>query len=859
MSDIVIGGETPIFVGHGFGPSAEDVYGFVREKMLTEGYLLDGTRESTVLAGSKMCDLQEDPVFEVRREPADEPLRGVYESLRPSREAREEARAIVFREAEARRHTDLVRFSDDSIRTAVNYIGWQLFDDFDAPLPMGVHAGPFGAPCVLNETASAAAALYKMTFAPGVHPRITELYGESVSTYEATAYTSEFILQHPLYRTLAALADTVQTKQVEQPLTQYEKDVAGASIAAHVRWKNGMQAGESDIEEPGVAREIYRQVSRLDDATVQKVLPDNSSEQPFQKAQSYLESLFTDSKYMTAQLRNFVHQEDSDTRELIVTHTLLRSGGALPPRVAMVWDFLMEFTQTMLHTIYQPMAGSAEASKEDYARLLSREHITEQVGQRFSSSYFGYLGRLSFPDGSPNYQTHAQIRLGDLTEIYYSYLQDTLPSFAMNVSHAEDNSSVICANETANSEPYAVVLESRLPVGAPRGMRMIAPSPVVFDKLPEPGEGTPYDLVIQRGGNMLAMPFTVAGFAPVAKDGDKIYFAYTPEHDPNTPAEVPLPTDTLQSLISQYENAGLLVLAKKLHAKMPRTVEDLRHQLATYARYASGDGGPKSVFAGTISELADAYAVDGRMHYQCTGASQLLKLSLQQLFGTESARPIEGQVFDPTSQHIGPVGHAQVLFTHEGRQYYVDATPAQADTRGIGLLALRPLISRFSSLLLRQFASQQPEQRQVVPVPPVVSSFAPEAEHVAVVPEKPVFTNEQADAEVSILRDRQLLPVLYSYFGVPHDEGGKGKLYKEVMQLPEGDPSRRVLEMTHRLPAGNMSAEEVRSLREYIHNIQSLSPSSPLFSLIDYQSPAQLKVLEGIVKQAEAVLAKLHS
>lgn len=869
MSDIVIGDETPVFVGHGFGPSAEDVYAFVRKKMATDGYLLDGARGSNVLAGSVVCDLQEDLALESGTESlAEDPnesLYRVYESLRPSREAREEAQAIVRREAEVRRHTDLSCFTDDAIRVALNYIEWQLFDDFDTPPPQGTILHDYGASLILVSKGStvqasgAAAALYKATLARGANPRITELYDEQVSTYEATQAASQYIQQHPFYQTLASFANTKQHTYTEQPLTQYEKDVAAAAITATVRQKYGIQPGESYTEEPGVIREINRRVGALDDATVLKQSADVLAEDPFKKAQAYIESLFPDSLGVAEMLRKNV----GDDRGSTVIELLQRSAGSyyehVSPRRKLLTGMLEEYTKTVLHTIYQPAAGDVESSRKDYARLVSSDSVRNWLGQYFSRAYYGETSRLTKVGGCVNYQTHAQVRLGMLPHIYETYLHDIPPAYAMSISHPEDNMSMICSIEKAGDEPYAVVAEARMPAEAPQGMRMLTASAVLPYELPKPNAGTPHDLVIEWGSKMPLTPFTVAGFEPVAKDGSSLYFAYTPENDPYAPVDVPLPLDKFQSLLNEYENAGLGSLAQKLKATKPSTVEELRRDLAKYSSYISDGAVSKDVFANTIADLAKVYAVNGQMYYQCTGAAQLLKMSLQQLFGTESARPISGQVFDPTSRYIGPAGHAQVLFTHGGSQYYVDATPAQIDSGRANVNILRPLIRSLGDFVMRQFASQQPAvERLVVPSPPKVPSFATRAEAAPIAPTKPVFSKEHADAEIITLRDKRLLPVLHGYHGVPHADDNREKLYNEIMRLPEGDPSRRVLEMTHRLLAGNMVAADVAALRQYIQNVLSSGSDAPVFQFIDYQAPAQLKALEGIVGEAEAILAKVN-
>ncbi|MGB4759467.1 MAG: hypothetical protein WBP26_05425 [Candidatus Saccharimonadales bacterium] len=854
------------FVGDGFGPSAQEVYAHVHQSFVQSGLLPispvpEGAPIDSGVSVAEQCT-------------AEELERKFYDALQPPETVREEARRIVRGEAQARRYTDLACFSDEEIQAALGYIEWELFadpSDHEASLPKGIVANMYGIRWAERSpqlAGDAAVSIYSATFAPSANSRIAELYSGHVSTGEAAGHVADFIGQHPFYQTLAAFAQESRTTR-RRPLTHYEKNLATATIAAEVHERHGVQATDHPDLRQAASREISWRVLALDDTTVPARMVDAAIKDPFVKAKRYIDSLLAHNPDLLGVWSNFVDQSE-EARDLTAAYVLERATGSYDgsmPSVRLLPRILNLYTKVVMDNICTkslPRNAALDSDEElaDYDILLNRSYPLELSEQYIASEYEQRGHILTILDGFPNFQTYAQAslinRLGGVVSAPALRGMRTSRSILAEVSDPENTTSVICDKNVMRGEPYAVVLESRLPANAPYGMRLLAPLPVGANDLAAPAAGIQYDLVIQKGSRMLEL-FTVAGFRPVARDGDKIYFAYDAKNDPYAPAHVPLPADKLAVLIGQYEAAGLGLLAKSLRKRQPQTVEELQDRLAEKASYAPFGKQPKEVNARTIAELAAVYAKNGVMRYQCTGAAQLLKLSLQQVFGKDSARTVGGQVFDVYSRRIGPAGHEKVSFIHEGNQYYLDATPHRRLSMA-GLNMLRERTSSFGNVVLRQFATQLPVSAQepvIVPSPPKVPSFEPGVVDSSASERALEFTKDQADAETVELREKQLMPILYAYLGVPHAEGSRDKLYKEVMRLPEGDPSRRVLEMTHRLPAGNMTAEEVEKLREYIHNIQRSGPSSPLFTLIDHQSPVQLKALENIVERAAAILSKI--
>ncbi len=403
----------------------------------------------------------------------------------------------------------------------------------------------------------------------------------------------------------------------------------------------------------------------------------------------------------------------------------------------------------------------------------------------------------------------------------------------------------------------AVHYTDAFPFSVPQAMRLIQPA-----SMPDMSDVSRVrnHMVIEPKNNFLPTAdnaFTVAGFKLEWASNGRLHFAYDANHDPYTPARVPLPEGSIDQLIAVYKEAGLDELACLVDQGSIRTVDQLVRTLAQGADYAQRGNGTR-ITTKTLGDLAEAYKdEEGRLNYQCSGAAQLLKLSLQELYGENSVSVITGSVLPPGSDTIGAVGHAQVKFESpdDGCVYYLDATPAG------GTPAMTTSMAQESRVADEVISSKPPVvEKNVKWLEAAEALFEEEKRRKDAVGEIREYTKIEADEAVIALREAKLLPLAGAWLGIrPAGKKSRDELYRKLLDLQKGDPLRSTLELTHQIPAGTAKISQLPRLKALLDTIRHHPVNSPLFKRIRHYSRPQLDALSDIVGEVEAVYAGVAS
>lgn len=387
-----------------------------------------------------------------------------------------------------------------------------------------------------------------------------------------------------------------------------------------------------------------------------------------------------------------------------------------------------------------------------------------------------------------------------------------------------------------------------LPGGIPQTMRLIQPT--LMPDMTDVSRVKNHMTITPWNAPPLSpdSAYTVAGFTLEWASNGNLHFAYDVDHDPYTRAKVPLPEGSGERLVAAYKEAGLDELARLVDQASIRTVDQLEGVLKWGAEYAQKGNG-KRVTTKTLTELAEAYKNDeGRLSYQCTGAAQLLRLSLQELYGKDSVSVIAGSVLVPGADTIGVIGHAQVKFVspEDGRVYYLDATPRGSEidiAEGAKHEAYEPIHSQAPVEAPTEWLEE-------------AKTLLEEHKQLAEAGQIEKYTKDDADAAVVAIRESRLLPMAGAWLGIqPTNKKSRDELYRKLLDLQNGDPLRSTLELTHQIPAGTAEVTQLARLKVLLDTIGEHPANSPIFKRIKRYSKPQLDALSAIVSEVEATYA----
>ncbi len=340
------------------------------------------------------------------------------------------------------------------------------------------------------------------------------------------------------------------------------------------------------------------------------------------------------------------------------------------------------------------------------------------------------------------------------------------------------------------------------------------------------------DLTIQLlPADIKQEPF-IPGYRLVSRNNDQFGFQKE-EADPYaSTSHIIIPQDKRDALVETYKKLGLNQLAAALPAVLG--VETLTQSIAAHSDYPMPTSvGPTSYSdlperrydelpSSFIANSLDAFAAlvrGGRLQLQCTGAAHFLKLSLQEVFGVQSATTTGGIVLEKSNPVITRIEHEQTAFSHEGRTYILDATPSTQD----GSLSPNSLHStqyiEEQGLLRSWIARLRPRKATEIIESPLSAKLddfqkkSEELEQQASTQTSSPYEKTEAERQQALKNTRRSLE---THLGVILNIRQREELLRRLVQLPEADPIRRTLMTVSQASVGRANLSDVVELQKYI-------------------------------------------
>ncbi len=301
----------------------------------------------------------------------------------------------------------------------------------------------------------------------------------------------------------------------------------------------------------------------------------------------------------------------------------------------------------------------------------------------------------------------------------------------------------------------------------------------------------------------------IPGYRLVSREGSRFGFVHDEAGDPYESKPIILPRQNMEDLAAQYETIQLDVLASELRAGNIRTAQELAEAIRTHSVYPmpeetrqKHETGNELVSASLKQTFVqfDAVVLWGKLHVQCSGAAQFLRLSFEELFGPGSASVIDGFVLGQ-DRNITRSGHAQVLLAHNGQAAILDATAE--DGR-------RPAQRRWPRLFGRRRPGYRPDAAQ-----------QPTAPEIDLTPDMHIDDVErQLQIGLAALRhtvEEQLMNITAT--------SRREDLYSRVNRMPPADPMHKMLTLVAQADRMPDALERVAADRRYFQRYSDADPA----------------------------------
>lgn len=328
----------------------------------------------------------------------------------------------------------------------------------------------------------------------------------------------------------------------------------------------------------------------------------------------------------------------------------------------------------------------------------------------------------------------------------------------------------------------------------------------------------------------------VPGYTLVSKtEPDRYGFVVDDNGDPYSRCEVPIEGPLFAELIEEYRAIGLRSLADNLESHPNLTVGTFEQLVKSYSTYYIPDvakaKNPAHVplfpsAMNTLDEFADSVH-DEKLSVQCTASGLFLQRSLDKLFGSGSTGQVSGLVMSSGDSLIRANRHMQTIFTHDGTQYILDATPAY--DFGDRPKPLPP-------------ASGLQVERQTASAPKISPEPRPSKSETSSTPTK--SPEEQlADLMTSFLEQGKVA------FRLSNDR----LLGEFLVKLPVQDPARRTFELLSRYSSGRINADQLSEQADYVAKCPRLPQNIRQALKIDHYSIAFLEQLRLTVERLQLI------
>ncbi len=485
---------------------------------------------------------------------------------------------------------------------------------------------------------------------------------------------------------------------------------------------------------------------------------------------SFTEVEMEGSVYRGIALANLTDKVSADFRERFGKH---------PSRADRVYQL---FIQLFVDRLFSDEYESLDQLISDCA-----SRTANMIRLRLFEAHF----TMNMPDGANDGLLNELLRGGKNDEAFlsfYDYASELLAtSFSSYPRWKNNNSSNVVSTSSSSNAPLdGQLVQARKPrklggrIGIP-AVRQITSEKNIADQLT--------DATIELEQPFPHATFELLGYTAIkhAMTGDKIQvrYAHNAENDPYETCTVPVDANRLADLCDVYESIGLVHTVQAIRKLTTVTVKDLVEILSMTSVYEeAGENSMTSIFA-KIKYFEDfkTQIKDGRLCYQCTGAAAFLGMSLEELFPNYRSTRIDGYTIPTTVGAEGFMPHAQVVFTHEGKKYILDATPAVSnDGRVDRRFRFRDLLSLFRRA--ESAHDNRTESEEIEKATQTEETLDIFEEIKKTTPQIKVETGDETKANAQ-KRVESILQVIL--------DTSKKDLYKTIARLSKRDPLRQAI------------------------------------------------------------------
>ncbi|HUD06958.1 MAG TPA: hypothetical protein VMR34_03665 [Candidatus Saccharimonadales bacterium] len=636
----------------------------------------------------------------------------------------------------------------------------------------------------------------------------------------------DFILNSAEYQLLSSFDDAIVQAE-PSPLNPYWRQIRETQIEQALREKYGVEPDETISLGSPMHLELRRDLYQLDRETmVTPEVPDESSS-ALQRARAYLTPFIaTEFEDDHDELRFgrilydpgnglYVAGEGEDDEDAIdeLWDYCTQASRKMSPNIFVGDEKLREiaigFMKIAMEVILDPRSsGSYQKILEtavDQAINYNLDDLNETIYPSPSNYIYGSL-QSPLLTRSPTGETYDYDQVRSLSHRRYTSRENWGDVFG-------SKSRLATAEQLWRDENFqAGQVEKYAPANYRTEMRLIQTRERIE---PMGARSTEEDLVITL--SMRAEPGIVPyipGYELVSISPfyDRYGFRVDPEGDPYQTCQVVINKERREKLYRNYESIGLAELAQQVEARSRLTVSELASLIRSASIYhvpekMSGLGSDDPLSSSmTYLDVFGSFSkvvLSGKLHVQCTGAASFLKESLGIAFGLGSSAITSGNnVINPTNDFISMAGHAQTVFTHNGKQYILDSTPSHTSgERPGGAIEETDYYVQNRKAPLAPKLVLADHDREVLTREPL--------------PEKTL--DEQITNLVDSMVERSKI-----VFGLPNNQ----KLYELLIKLPASDPARSTFELLLQAQRGKLSFEEIKTKAEYVSACSEATPDT---------------------------------
>ncbi|HEX3568335.1 MAG TPA: hypothetical protein VHT70_01505 [Candidatus Saccharimonadales bacterium] len=703
-----------------------------------------------------------------------------------------------------------------SIQRVANILRWKLFGNVGDTLPEGlVITEVKGDPSLSLDTRKsftaecAGKAYHSIMLAGGISAENAVLWDIDKRMSDSATEVRALISATPANALLRSFDAQGQPQTNEVPLDQRQRAIEEEKVRRQTLQQFGMgdDVRVEDIPRgSAVDNALRRAYWRIDNQTQQRQEP-QTEQSAFDKARLYFAERLADAYIKVQKQKN---QVDVPSRQEVITLLCDTKLGSMDREARRLHTRLLDYKSYVIYDELQEL--SLDPDKDPFGYACARETLKAATDQLFVgldlSTYTKSLASIES-------QAYSRVASGIMAEVgdfrryrpadWLVQLRDqmldpqgeyvdlaTLEEAGKHHQHLNEAPMYVSQEalqndlaQSAGSVQSGGVASARIIQTREKDTGLPAPT----------GQGD-LQLTLHDKQFTYADP-AIPGYTLVGRSGNAYEFTRDAT-DPYVAAYIPISDNARQTLAQEYKNIGLRKLAAQVTNGPTFTVEQLRsaiqaqshYPLPTEAELASGTGMySNKIYCIGLSDF-ESFVANGKLHVQCTGASQFLKSSLQTAFDYRNVGVANGLSIDPSTTNISAAGHQQTTFYHNGKMYILDATPGVATTPRSGEAPNVP------NNLVQQVPAQVASMRSL---------------------NKPPRTTTEELRAIRSNFERHLRIALKA----PDTQ----TLYERVAKLPETtDPVRRTLSVTMRASSGGaVTKAEADALVDFLDRYKQFS------------------------------------